>query len=399
MTKVLYISYDGILEPLGQSQVLAYLLKLAVSHRIRLISYEKPSDFKQVQVRADIESQLKQAGIDWHPLSYHKAPSGLATGYDIAIGIVKASWLIYKYKIRIVHTRSYVASVIALPLKKMFKIRFIFDMRGFWADERIDGNIWQKNSRTYSVAKWFERRFLLSADHVISLTQAGVDMMKSFPYLQQHTQSFSVITTCTDLDFFDYQRFPNTVVNKSFTLGYVGSAGVWYLFDETLECFKLLLSVDPQAKLRILNKGEHAYIQDRLLAHGIEPSSVTLISAEREQVAFEMNLMDAGIFFIKPVYSKIASAPTKLGEFLGCGTPCLTNHGVGDMAPIIESNHVGVTVSEFSSSSLLQGITELLVLCQEPDIQKRCRDTALRYFSLDDGVEYCADIYKQLAEN
>jgi hypothetical protein len=34
-----------------------------------------------------------------------------------------------------------------------------------------------------------------------------------------------------------------------------------------------------------------------------------------------MNSMNAGVFFINPFYSKIASAPTKLGEFLGCGVP------------------------------------------------------------------------------
>lgn len=396
MHSVLYISYDGILEPLGQSQVLAYLLKLAENHQITLISYEKPHDFQQLQKKIALQNQLNQADIRWHPLRYHKTPSGPATAYDISIGILTATWLIYKYKITIVHARSYVAAVIALTLKKLFKTRFIFDMRGFWPDERIDGNIWQKNSRIYGVAKWFERQFLLSADHVVSLTQAGVDTMRTFPYLQKHAPPFSVITTCTDLNFFDYQRLPNTKPNKAFTLGYVGSAGVWYLFDETLECFKLLLTLEPQAQLRILNKGEHAYIQDRLLAHNIDPKSVTLISAEREQVAYEITQMDAGIFFIKPVYSKTASAPTKLGEFLGCGTPCLSNSGVGDMAHIIESNQVGVTVSDFSSASLLQGITQLLALCQQPDIQQRCRETALRHFSLEDGVRRYADIYKQL---
>ena len=39
---VLYISYDGMLEPLGQSQVvLAYLEKLPPGRRIHLISFEK----------------------------------------------------------------------------------------------------------------------------------------------------------------------------------------------------------------------------------------------------------------------------------------------------------------------------------------------------------------------
>ena len=42
---ILYISYDGMLEPLGQSQVVAYLEKLAPGRRIHLISFEKPRDW------------------------------------------------------------------------------------------------------------------------------------------------------------------------------------------------------------------------------------------------------------------------------------------------------------------------------------------------------------------
>jgi hypothetical protein len=34
---VLYISYDGMLEPLGQSQVLAYLKRIAHGRRIHLL--------------------------------------------------------------------------------------------------------------------------------------------------------------------------------------------------------------------------------------------------------------------------------------------------------------------------------------------------------------------------
>lgn len=40
-TGILYIAYDGMLEPLGQSQVLAYLEKLAIDRRIHLLSFDK----------------------------------------------------------------------------------------------------------------------------------------------------------------------------------------------------------------------------------------------------------------------------------------------------------------------------------------------------------------------
>ena len=41
---ILYVSYDGMLEPLGQSQVLAYLERLADGYEVNLLSFEKPSD-------------------------------------------------------------------------------------------------------------------------------------------------------------------------------------------------------------------------------------------------------------------------------------------------------------------------------------------------------------------
>ena len=37
--KILYISYDGMCEPLGQSQVLSYLSRLAESWDVELLSF------------------------------------------------------------------------------------------------------------------------------------------------------------------------------------------------------------------------------------------------------------------------------------------------------------------------------------------------------------------------
>src|SRR4051794_20204501 len=43
MTSVLYITYDGLTDPLGRSQVLPYLTGLAErGHRITVLSCEKP---------------------------------------------------------------------------------------------------------------------------------------------------------------------------------------------------------------------------------------------------------------------------------------------------------------------------------------------------------------------
>src|SRR5688572_25063129 len=142
--------------------------------------------------------ECERAGIRWYPLRYHKRPTALATFYDICMGLLLAGWLVWRRKIEIVHARSYVPSVIALTLKAAFGVKFIFDMRGFLADEKVDNGIWTKGGLLYRIAKWFERRFLLAADRVVSLTRAAVDEMRGFDYLQDRMPRFEVITTCAN---------------------------------------------------------------------------------------------------------------------------------------------------------------------------------------------------------
>lgn len=398
MTSILYISYDGLMEPLGQSQVWRYLSGLSERYRIVLISYEKADDWADEEARERLKKMVRSKGIIWVPLRYHKKPSAIATAFDILLGMPVAGYLARKNRVKIVHARSYVPAVIALTLKKVFGLKFVFDMRGFWADERVDGGMWPKGSRLYRMAKWFERRFLLSADRVVSLTQAAVDEMRQFPYLQGRMPTFEVITTCADLDLFKPVALEQSAQKdgRPFTLGYVGSVGGWYLFDETLQCFKLLRQAVPDARLHILNRGDHAHVRERLSVHQIGPEAVRLEVADHVGVARAMGQMDAGIFFIKPAYSKMASAPTKLGEFLGCGVPCLGNAGVGDMASILESERVGVALGSISEETMRDATARLLQLAREPGIQQRCRQVALRYFSLEMGVQRYADIYCEL---
>lgn len=396
---VLYISYDGMLEPLGKSQVLGYLKLLAKNRRIVLVSFEKPSDLDNEADRNRVATAIAEAGIIWHPLRYHKKPSAVATMWDIAAGTVVSFWLVFRYQLHIVHARSYVPSVMALVLKRLTGVKYIFDMRGFWADERVDGGLWRKEGQLYLTAKWFERQFLLSADVVVSLTQAAVDEIRRFPYLKDRMPPFEIITTCADLELFrpDFDELLLHSVDTSFTLGYVGSVGVWYLFDETLRCFEMLRERLPGARMCILNRGGHDFIYQRLKALHIESDDVHIQEADHQGVALAMQQMDAGIFFYKPSFSRMATAPTRLGEFLGCGIPCLGNTGVGDMQIIFEKEHVGVMLHDFTEESMREAIDRLVKLASEKGIRQRCRNVAIKYFSLEIGVETYQNIYMRLS--
>jgi glycosyltransferase involved in cell wall biosynthesis len=391
---VLYISYDGMLEPLGQSQVLGYLEPLVRAASCHLISFEKPADrHDRIRMQA-MRDHLAAAGISWIPVAYHKTPTAPATAYDIAVGTAAALAIAARRRIQIVHARSYVPALMALPVKRAAGARFLFDMRGFWADERVDGGLWPADGRLYRTAKSLERRFLTAADHVVTLTHASAREIARFPYLKDRMPPLSVIPTCADLERF--RPLPMDPA-RPFTFGYVGSVGTWYLFDEALRFFKALERRRPGARLLVVNRSEHDRIRASIVAAGIDPAHTEVLAAEHRDVPGHIARMHAASAIIKPSYSKMASAPTKLAEYLGCGVPCVGNVNVGDMEEILEGNRVGVALRDFSPADHDVAADRLLKLLDDPATPARCTETARRLFSLESGVAAYRAIYERLA--
>ena len=391
---VLYISYDGMLEPLGQSQVITYLERLSDDFTLHLISFEKPADRVDPARVTAVADRLERAGIAWHPLTYHKTPTLPATLFDLAQGMIVALGLAARHNVRIVHARSYLPALIGWIVKLMTGAKLLFDMRGLWADERVDGGIWPVGGRIYRAIKRLERTLLLGADHVVTLTHASKRVIKAFPYLAETRHArISVISTCADLDRFTPCAGP---APQPFTLGYLGSIGTWYMFDEVLACFALLRERRPDARLLVVNRNEQALVREMVAGAGIDPASVEIAAADHAEVPSQIRRMSAGAAIIRPVYSKIASAPTKLAEYLGCGVPCLGNVGVGDMELVLEGEGSGVALREFTLSERTRAVDRLLALAADPATPMLCRSVAMKHFSVDDGAEKYRAIYREL---
>src|SRR5215510_7785466 len=129
--RVLYISYNGMLDPLGQSQVTPYLKQLSRRGvQFTLLSFERAArlDSDGVVKCKQLHDQLAQEGIEWDWLRYHQRPSLPATAYDVIQGLAYAKRLVRLRKIEMVHARSHIPAMIALRLKRQFGIRMIFDV-------------------------------------------------------------------------------------------------------------------------------------------------------------------------------------------------------------------------------------------------------------------------------
>jgi glycosyltransferase involved in cell wall biosynthesis len=402
--RVLYLSYDGMCDPLGGSQVLPYLFGLAGrGHRISLISFEKAE--RSRAERAAVERDCAAAGIHWHPLPYHKRPPVLSTLSDTVRMARLASRLHRQAPFDLVHCRSYIPALVGLRMKRRYGVRFMFDMRGFWADERVDGHQWNLSNPLFrAVYDYFKRReteFLEEADHVVSLTDAGKAILLARRADRRHGPPITVIPCCVDFEAFP----PVTEVGRASArrlLGidpdakvaaYLGSFGSWYMVDEMLDFFRVQLEREPDALFLIISREPREDILAAARARGVPAGRLLVRPASRAEVPRFVAAANYGLFFIKPVFSKKASSPTKMGELLALELPIVTNAGVGDVDRILEEAGAGVVVQSFDEPAYRRALDELDALTPNVD---RWRAAARRWFDLRTGIGRYDAIYQGL---
>ncbi len=392
-TNILYVSWDGIIEPLGQSQVLSYLKKLSSNYCFHLVSLEKKKDFKRNKDYENIVNICASSDIRWVKIIYTSNVI-FSNLWNLTKCFIKSFRILISNDIKCIHARSYPPALIGLLLKKFFGVKLIFDMRGFWIDEKVDSNRWLKNSVYYKIGKKLEKILINNSDFIISLTFAGKQELEKNFNCKNKNIPIEVIRTCADLDKFNIKSIRQD--KSSLILGYVGTATGWYMFDEVLIFYKYLKEKKPGSNLRIINMNEHVFIKNKLHKHNISLKDIYLGNSSFDNIPIEMKKIDFGIFFIKPSYAKKASCATKLGEFLASGVPCITNMGVGDHSEIIKKNNTGIILEKFDHSNYDKTIKLIEEFNSDYKLKERCLITANDFFSLEKGVLSYSKIYSTI---
>lgn len=377
-----YITFDGLSDPLGQSQIIPYLIGLSSnSYCIHVFSCEKEKNLAKEKTR--IESILKSNHIGWTYILYDENGSFLSRiGYVNSLTkLVKSH--IRTFSVSLIHCRSYLAALIGLRFKQKHNIPFVFDMRGFWADERIDGNIWKRSNPVhlllYRFFKTKEQQFLKYADAIVSLTEAGLqELNRVYPMLLV-SEKTSIIPCCTNTEVFDpniiTSKFPEGISPDDFYVIYTGSVGTWYYTKELIDCVFIWKSIIPGIKLLILTKDREA-LNEILQKLPQEKTDIVISeSATYQEVPAYLKSAKASVFFIKPAYSKIASSPTKMAECWSMNLPIVTNAGIGDNNSFFKDNKGGVMIQDFTDAEYLKaGETLLQIINERNNFRKLAQD-------------------------
>lgn len=403
--RVLYLSYDGMTDPLGQSQVLPYIAGLSeLGYQFTLISCEKSERFEQHKSR--IEAICTQYKIDWHPLPYTKRPPVLSTIADLRRMRGTCVRLQRLQPFDLVHCRGHVTATVGLFLRSVFKMPMLFDNRGFWADEKVDAGAWNLKKPLYRlIYNYFKRKekeCIEQAEEMVCLTHAGKAEMLRWKQVKTRPERITVIPCCADTELFSERNLEPKrsefqkslgISEETQVLAYLGSIGTWYMLEEMLDFYVEYRNAFPNTRFLMITQDEHDRIRTVATEKGIPQEAIILRGGSRQEVPALLSLAKHSLFFIRPTYSKISSSPTKQGEIMAMGIPAICNAGVGDTDTIITENKSGVLVHHFDAASYRAAIEELKGTLFD---KNGIRNGAEHVFSLKTGINSYCEVYHRI---
>lgn len=322
MKSILYISHDSILDAICKSQVIPLLKKYSSENKVYLVSVEK--NFNEAKkYKKQFEDKIK-----FKFLQYKK--NKLFKVFHLFLNQFFILRFIIINKIDIVHVRSYL-SISLLILTKLFKnIKIIFDIRGFWFDEKYEAGFISRS--TYKFLKLSEKFFFRIADIIVTLSEVSKKIIIN--KFNVKTQKIHVIPTFTN--FNNFKNKEKKTNKGKITFGYIGNLKMNYEFFKVIKFLNIYNKINKNWSFLIASSYDKKDLKILNNKYLFDKQKIFIKDIKYEEMNNFYSNIDACIYFLNDRFSKKACCPTKLGELIATNTPIITNPNIGDINKIIK---------------------------------------------------------------
>jgi glycosyltransferase involved in cell wall biosynthesis len=209
-----------------------------------------------------------------------------------------------------------------------------------------------------------------------------------------------------DLSLFKFNREQRERLRAELSLGdrltlvYSGSLDGWYLTEEMADFFSKIVRKRNDAHLLWLTMGSRDRVRQLMSARGISEDHYSIRAVSPKEMPSYLAAGDIGMSFIKRCFSKLASSPTKNGEYLACGLPIIVNAGIGDSDRLVEETQAAILIEDFKDRDFDSAWAAIQELVNDPNIKAKARVAAERIFDVSTvGAERYATLYQRLLHN
>lgn len=398
LLRSLYVCYLSLEDPLVESQVVAYLEGLARrGHTVHLLTFETGALTRAR--RAALRERMAARGVRWHGLRYHKRPSLPATVLDAVCGALACAWLVRRHNLDAAHARGHVPAAMSMLAAWLAPHVLIFDIRGLMAEEYVDLGRWRRGGLPFRITKRTERAATRRAAAIVVLT----DAVRRVLFGDHPPGHVYVIPCCADVQQVSAARPQRAPVRGRLGVGarpvlvYVGKLGGWYMDAEMVDFLAASREVIPGLYLLVVTQAESVALTRRLAERDIPSSDYAITRVEHARLGDMLAAADAAIALIRPVPSKVASSPTKIGECLAAGLPVVSTD-IGDVKPLLDGTGTGLVLNAFSTPAYREAARQLASMLADPATPARCVATAQERLSLEAiGIPRYDTLYRAVA--
>ena len=391
MAKVLYFSYDGLLDPLGQSQIVPYVSAIsAAGHSLTIVSYEKAERTRE-QIKF-MEIKLQKIEVNWVHLEFR-------SGKFWAIKRLISGALLIRKLCRdlqpdFLHLRGFVTAVI-FQLSRS-RVPFLYDFRGFALGEWVDIGKISPSSLLYRVLNRLDQKAVKSTSGLVVLEECAKQLLKDT--YDVPNVPLKVIRTCTDVKRYTKQKNVHNKKSRALRFVFLGGARFPYRPDLALMLIEKLIEHGVDCNIDFINEGDRGIIEKVTDLTSISIEKVRILSCEHYEIPDILATYDCGIVMVESSYWRRVCSPTKMGEYLAGGLPVISLEGIDAIDELAERTVCVATVS----SEELQGhfqegrAQQILSFIKSIGVTQKCQILAKAEFDLELAGKLYAELYSEM---
>ena len=405
--RALFVTNNGLGDPLGVSQILPYLEGLArKGHQIACVSVEQSE--RAEEYRARVAPRLHLAGITHSPIV--RAPAGPQRAierFTIPMRLARALRSLRRsFQPDLVHCRSYMPLPAVLPFCRRSNIPLLFDMRGFWIDQRIEGGGWNPRNPAHAAILAFFRRLENQAyarsTAIVVLTHDAEKAVRT--NLAYDGAMMAVVPCSVDTARFAFDPGERERLRSQWNirpndplLVWLGSTGTVYRVDIAYRLLATVRRERPGAKLLLLGDHDVPAHLAAAEAQGTPLLGDALITRRlpHEKVPGVLSAADVGLSLCVATPSSLGVSATKTGEYLSCGLPVVTNRGLGDIDRIVTDGRNGWVLPDFGDEAVDTAAAQI-VRAGFAD-RAEIRSAASEWFDMDRAIDTYDRLYRAVA--
>jgi len=390
--KSLYVCYDGLLDPLGQSQVLPYLFELVKrGHTFTIISFEKEDH--SAKEKQDLKRTLNDAGIQWVQLTFRFGKWALLKRIFSGIFAIRQSSR--RFQPDIVHLRGFMATT--LYMLSGVGLPHLYDFRGFALGEWTDIKKLKVGSLPYKLLKIIDQKAVRDAVGLVVLERAAeVLLRQTYPVSQV---PLKVIRTSTNVTLYK----PRTSLlsddtSKSLRFVWLGGARSPYRPDLALKFIQNIMAHGVDCTIDFLNERDHFQIDSAASDLSFPREKMKVFKLEQSKIPQALEQYHAGLVFLDTSPWRRVCSPTKVGEYLAAGLPVIALNGIDTLTALGRDSKCALLVEgqELDSGFSSLRANNIVAFISQPGIGADCQLLARNEYSLEAAATTYSQLYQEI---